>query len=90
MDAILDGRVRRDVINNSFDINDYLRQLNASASSTKSVEFLFRISKSIYESGSNLTNYAPAYADMINAHYRRDRGFDIYQLNQSGTLEYLP
>lgn len=90
MNAILDGRVRRDVINNSFDVNDYLRQLNASASNTKSVEFLFRISKSIYESGSTLTNFAPAYADMINVHYRRDRGFDIYQLNQSGILEYLP
>lgn len=90
MNALMDGRVKTDAARNTFDVNEYLKALRAPAERRASVELLLSIAKTIYNSGSSLTNFAPAYADTINNYYRRDRGSDIYRLNPEGKLELIP
>lgn len=90
LNALMDGRVKTDAVRNSFDVNEYLKALRAPAERRGSVELLLDIAKTIYNSGSSLTNLAPTYADTINNYYRRDRGSDIYRLNPEGKLELIP
>ncbi len=90
MNALMDGRVKRDAENSSFNADEYLRALNTPPSMKQAVEMLFGFAQAIYNSNSNLSNIAPAYADIVNTHYRRDQGYDIYRLTSEKQLELVP